>query len=59
MNHQLIKGESVGTMLDLDAILDTRHGTIKKLYPELFQRLGILRNTIYVRVMIGNRSILA
>lgn len=39
MNHQLIKGESVGIMLDLDAILDTRHGTIKKLYPELFSKI--------------------
>ena len=35
----LVKSESVGIMFCLDSILDTRHGTIKKTHPELFERV--------------------
>lgn len=35
----LVKSESVGIMFCLDSILDTRHGTIKKTHPELFDRI--------------------
>lgn len=34
----LVRGLSSGIMLCLDSILDTRHGTIKKSYPETFDR---------------------
>ena len=34
-----VNGQSIGLMFDLDAILDTRHGTIKKIHPELYDGL--------------------
>lgn len=39
MVDTVVKSEAVGIMLDLDALLDTRHGTLKKLYPDLFPKL--------------------